>query len=456
MDITTLTQLIDAFRAETAQNAITPDTLGQLLQKIVNLLGDAADSATMQQLTTWYENITRNQALVKNIRATTTEEKITFYVEKINATTGATSTSSFSVTFPKYAIAKGSANGYVQLSLTDDTGSHEYSTIKIYGASTTAAGIMTAADKTKLDNTAAGLNSLANEVALKATKYEVEQITEWEDKVKSVGDVVKSVNVSPDSEKMFMRLNKASLENGRDSVDNILIPHVTEQRAGVMSAEDFQNLQTLVEKSESEDEQGQDTTARKSLFPISVEPKGMKLFVHYSVELTEQGYVPYLFRYSKRRTHFGKTQSGGEDRVHGEIRKGWHRNYNHQRIKLSGYEIQVGRLTNPESNNPVWDYLNNGPRELFGQILDLTNNAGQWIGYRFSFGKKMYKFSPASPSHKFTFGIAFGKPLSETNKNAYPHQMVTDIEPFHVMVTYNDSYNGNVQGAPELHIHYCI
>lgn len=36
MDISTLTSLISAFRAETRTDSITPDTLGQLLQKIVN------------------------------------------------------------------------------------------------------------------------------------------------------------------------------------------------------------------------------------------------------------------------------------------------------------------------------------------------------------------------------------------------------------------------------------
>jgi len=50
MDISTLTNLIDAFRAETRTNSITPDTLGQLLQKIVNLLENAAEATTVQQL----------------------------------------------------------------------------------------------------------------------------------------------------------------------------------------------------------------------------------------------------------------------------------------------------------------------------------------------------------------------------------------------------------------------
>ena len=48
MDITTLTSLINTFRAETKQDSITPDSLGQLLQKIVNVLEQASDTATLQ------------------------------------------------------------------------------------------------------------------------------------------------------------------------------------------------------------------------------------------------------------------------------------------------------------------------------------------------------------------------------------------------------------------------
>lgn len=48
MDISSLTSLITAFRAETRQDAITPDTLGQLLQKIVNFLKEAGDTAEQQ------------------------------------------------------------------------------------------------------------------------------------------------------------------------------------------------------------------------------------------------------------------------------------------------------------------------------------------------------------------------------------------------------------------------
>lgn len=45
MDISNLTNLITAFRAESRQNTISPDTLGNLLQKIVNVIGNIDTSS---------------------------------------------------------------------------------------------------------------------------------------------------------------------------------------------------------------------------------------------------------------------------------------------------------------------------------------------------------------------------------------------------------------------------
>ena len=49
MDISNLTSLINALRAETQEDSITPESLGALLQRIVDVLGDAASDFTMQQ-----------------------------------------------------------------------------------------------------------------------------------------------------------------------------------------------------------------------------------------------------------------------------------------------------------------------------------------------------------------------------------------------------------------------
>lgn len=53
MDISNLTSLINALRAETQEDSITPESLGALLQRIVDVLGDAASDFTVQQLVQW-------------------------------------------------------------------------------------------------------------------------------------------------------------------------------------------------------------------------------------------------------------------------------------------------------------------------------------------------------------------------------------------------------------------
>ena len=65
MDISTLTNLITAFRAETRQDSITPDSLEQLLQKIVNVLEQASDTATLQQIVQWKNLITAIDSVLK-------------------------------------------------------------------------------------------------------------------------------------------------------------------------------------------------------------------------------------------------------------------------------------------------------------------------------------------------------------------------------------------------------
>ena len=67
MDITSLTSLINAFRAETKVDAITPETLGQLLQKIVNALGQAGGTTDIKNLTDWQSALGAVGFIVKDI-----------------------------------------------------------------------------------------------------------------------------------------------------------------------------------------------------------------------------------------------------------------------------------------------------------------------------------------------------------------------------------------------------
>ena len=52
-DISSITSLITSFRSETREEAITPEVLGALLQKIADLLGKAALQTDMSRLDNW-------------------------------------------------------------------------------------------------------------------------------------------------------------------------------------------------------------------------------------------------------------------------------------------------------------------------------------------------------------------------------------------------------------------
>ena len=67
MDISTLSNIITAFRAETRQDAITPDSLGQLLQKIVNVLEQAGEDSTVQQILQWKSTVGAVGTVLKSI-----------------------------------------------------------------------------------------------------------------------------------------------------------------------------------------------------------------------------------------------------------------------------------------------------------------------------------------------------------------------------------------------------
>ena len=59
IDISNLTSLITAFRQETEQGSISPETLGALLQAIANQLQNATTDQEQTKLSNIYDNLLR-------------------------------------------------------------------------------------------------------------------------------------------------------------------------------------------------------------------------------------------------------------------------------------------------------------------------------------------------------------------------------------------------------------
>ena len=89
MDISTLTQLINALRAETREDSISPESLGALLQKIVDLLEEAADKETVRIHSEWIDAIrSLNSVLTGISNSTENNSNVALNIAKINPSNG--------------------------------------------------------------------------------------------------------------------------------------------------------------------------------------------------------------------------------------------------------------------------------------------------------------------------------------------------------------------------------
>lgn len=89
MDISNLTSLINALRAETQEDSITPESLGALLQRIVDVLGDAASDFTVQQLEQWQHIIQMYTSVITSLQQGGDDRNnLLLNVDVVNPSTG--------------------------------------------------------------------------------------------------------------------------------------------------------------------------------------------------------------------------------------------------------------------------------------------------------------------------------------------------------------------------------
>ena len=88
-DISSITSLITSFRSETREEAITPEVLGALLQKIADLLGKAALQTDMGRLDNWRSDLARIGYVLTSLTIGSDDRNnVYFTLEKANLSTG--------------------------------------------------------------------------------------------------------------------------------------------------------------------------------------------------------------------------------------------------------------------------------------------------------------------------------------------------------------------------------
>lgn len=315
IDITQLSSLITALRNETQSEAITPEMVGSLLQRIIDLLATAETSAEIKTVKDWYANAKNFRAIQKIANGSSDRNNV--YLTPTNADT----------------------NGALNVELDG---------IIIRQATTDRAGAMRAQQVIDLNN--ATKNVTALQTALNTLSNTVAQLA-----------------------------NKAS-----DVIEH-----------------------------------------------IECEIRYKSLYLRGARSLIEKGYVPYLFRYSKKRNRYNNTLIGGE-RGHSNIKKGWNRMGGHLVLKIGSDEL----VRFNTSDHSFWNSQAFSPHLLNNFSSEpkylVAENRPRAIGWGCS-KIKLEDISTLKPRLvKLRFGIAFVKSVIGPRLPSQMVTLATNIAEFHV------------------------
>ena len=483
MEISALTNLITAFRAETRQDSITPETLGSLLQRIVNVLGGATDSGDFQLVEDAVEVISAiGNVLIGLSLGADDRNNIYVIVDRKNISTGVwtgqqliirpatteragamkaqqvTDLNTCRNNFQKLArltfTATPSATA-VTLALVDSSGdifnSEDNVKLSLPLASASQAGIISAADYKKMS---ALLQETVIDVKINSNvRYSYN------------GGIWLPMGVAYDADSdlylhVFTKGNTCvSVKLPVATMKEVTLPSLYGQQAttatvgttGLMSGEDkaaldkavadiatqgkeIQEIQDEIVSIKTKGSGSSDSSAQVSSHPyyhIECNAKADKLFLSYPKELTEQGYVPYFLRYTVKRSRYRPDK--GSARSYGPKMRGWHLFEDAAKIKLTdGGQVLIGRKI--KSGKIFKQEYSDNKRFLFNSINPIESKmTGEVQGISIGYGYRTHKFDT---SRRFRFGIVFAPPISSKEPTLNLSKVVTNIAEFQVHVRY--------------------
>lgn len=319
IDISQLSSLITALRNETQSEAITPESLGELLQQIANLLASAGTSEDVSR-------VTRALAEVND------------YVSGI------------------------------QVNIQELTG--------------------------EVSNIDSSLEKVEQKVADNSQK------------IASFNSVANTVNGLKENVQNLIE----SMETLGSSLDEV------EQQASDCKDE----LSALSAKV--------DDAGLKQIFCEIVDKK---LYVRGTSSLVDQGFVPYLFRYSKKRNRYNNTLIGGE-RGHSDVKKGWNRMGGHLSLKVN----EDGLVTFNKSDHSQWHLPIFCPlmKDDYSHLPEyLVDEKSRSVGWGISTIKLEDRRTEKPRLVKLRFGIAFVKTVLGQRQKLHLDALKTNIAEFYVV-----------------------
>ena len=378
IDTTQLTNLITAFRQLNEQDSITPENLGALLQSIADHVARSAEQTVVDNILNSVGYLSQGGlALTGVAQGKSDRNHIYANFAAVNLKTG-------------------------QVGLTQDV---QF----IQQATTDRAGAMRAQQVTDLNEAKRNASNAVNYLGSLAT----------------IGRVLQSLaQGSDDPQNVLMdavrvKLNTPELEEVNDVV---FIKPATETRAGAMTAQQVKDL--------AEAKAGSQTKR------ISCYVKGSKLYVHGAETYIANGYVPYIFRFVRKRNRIKIT---GARTQYADAKKGWSIFGCYKACKIGSGNL-VNFTMAPHAKICCPDKC-----EEAGYSHDATyfvephlNKKGTTtqIGWGTSTVVTHCKTDETMTKRRLLrmpFGIAFGPPMIDKISTIRPSQMVSNLAQFSII-----------------------
>lgn len=287
------------------------------------------------------------------------------------------------------------------------------------------------------------LQRILNLLATAETSAEIKAVKDWYANAKNFRAIQKIANGSSDRNNVYLTPTNADT-NGTTTVesDGIIIRQATTDRAGAMRAQqviDLSNATKNITALQTALNTLSNTVAQLAnkasdvIEHIECEVRQKELYVKGARSLIEKGYVPYLFRYSKKRNRYDNRLIGG-DRGHSNFKKGWNRMGGHLALKIGIDELARFNTTDHEA----WNNM-----EFSAQFLNDFSSEAKYL-----VKQKLYDFSinwgcstvsledrnTQKPRLvKLRFGIAFVKSIIGPRLPANMLVLATNIAEFYVV-----------------------
>lgn len=328
LDISSLTALVSALRAETAKDSISPETVGSILQKMLDLLNTAAADSAITSLESWQKTVQNVGTIIRNISlgsASTTA--VNFNVSRANLKSG--------------------------LIVTNTAG------ISIKAATTEKAGVMTAQQVTDLDTAITQAASCLSDIKTLNQLISQEQSTRNGQYGQLSTKLASEAATRQEQDEALKALINTETANRKD------------QAAAILS------------------QLGSKTNA-KPFYLRQCDTSDGTLTIKGAATFASLGYTPLIFRYTLRRGRNGHKFTDEGKRCKQPSHRGWHLFYDTTKLKLDGNTVKFRIENDGTVGSDVRNYATS-PGVLFHNLLNHYDDNGKLKGVTIGYGKKSYE-----------------------------------------------------------------